>query len=319
MRPLRPFGIALSLGGLAFFVYAIAKSPQALIETTSHPSFALAVGAATACIFASLLLVTINWHLLLSIFGAGRPLQLTGAIFLVTQIGKFLPGNIGHLVGRAALLKSYDIPINCSAKATVMEVLFVLATGTVLTGILLKSWLIEAVKGLLDTRAENIFAGAEIAAALFAILVLIAGWAANSYRPHIVSFLQITCLKLKTCWSRLVWVVVIDVASFLLNGIALAVSAKLLFPEADLALGSSIGIASASFLAGYVTPGAPGGIGVREATAIFLLSSTTGTTEAATLSLIMRLAATASDLIGFIVGSFVLAHAGPSFTRKEKI
>ncbi|REJ77060.1 MAG: hypothetical protein DWQ36_18240 [Acidobacteria bacterium] len=54
-----------------------------------------------------------------------------------------------------------------------------------------------------------------------------------------------------------------------------------------------------AFLAGYVVPGAPGGLGVRESLLVVLLGNEMGDSQALALALQFRLATVAADLLLF--------------------
>ena len=57
-----------------------------------------------------------------------------------------------------------------------------------------------------------------------------------------------------------------------------------------------------SWFLGYITPGAPGGIGVRETALILMLSPILGKESTLMASIILRLVTTISDVIAFLLG-----------------
>jgi len=298
VKALRIVGITLSLAGLVFFIAAVARSPEVLFRAATAPFFWTSLLIGTAAIFCSLLLAALNWHMLLGVFGVGRPLGLIGPVFLSTQIGKYLPGNVGHLVGRAVVLKSYDIPVSASTKAMIVEAIALLSVGFALVAVLLREWLLQALR----------FSGVAtwLAVGLLSIVVVVTV-AAIVFRSRIAPFIRQLLADLAASRKRLLAVGAIDLVNFGLNGLALWSSSGLLFPDKPIGMLACVGVASASFLAGYITPGSPGGIGVREATTVLLLYPTFSATEAATLALLLRLAATLADLMGFVLGIALLA------------
>ncbi|CAN7418723.1 lysylphosphatidylglycerol synthase domain-containing protein [Mesorhizobium sp. LjNodule214] len=300
MRLLRYTGIGICLVGLVYFALAIARSPEALIRVVSEPTFACALVVATICTFVSLVCASIGWQLLLSMFGGRRPLTLVCAVFLATQIGKYAPGNIGHLVGRAAVLKAYDVPIGASSKAMLVEVVVLLATGVALVVAFMADWLL-AVLGDVASRISITLITSALA--IFGAMMI---FAAARFRARLKPVLWQLWADLIASRKRLAAIALIDLACFALNGLALFAATRLLFPETTIEFVACLGVATASFLAGYVTPGAPGGIGVREATTILLLGPSVSTNEAALVALTVRLAATVADLIGFVAGNAML-------------
>lgn len=297
MKALRIVGIALSLAGLAFFIAAFARSPDVLIRAAVAPFFWSSLLIGTAAIFCSLLLATFNWHMLLGVFGADRTLALVGPVFLSTQIGKYLPGNVGHLISRAVVLKSYDIPVGASIKAMIVETMALLCVGFALAVVLLHEWLVKAL--------QLIGVSMWLAMGLLSVAVIVIA-AILAFRGRIALFVRQLLANLAASRRRLLVVGVIDLVNFALNGLALWSAAALSFPDRQISMLACVGVASASFLAGYITPGSPGGIGVREATTVVLLNPVFSASEAAVLALLVRLAATLSDLIGFALGIALL-------------
>ena len=88
---------------------------------------------------------------------------------------------------------------------------------------------------------------------------------------------------------------------FLGNGLCLALLAGLNHSLTGEVILGMTGAWSASWLAGYVAPGPPGGLGVREATLIFALSGWMGQPESIALSMAMRLASIAGDVTLWLV------------------
>lgn len=300
MKTLRYFGIALSVGGLLVFCLALVRDPDAVLAAASRPSFGYALLVSTVVIFVSLLLSTLNWHILLSVFDRDKPLGLVGSIFLVTQIGKYLPGNVGHLIGRAATLKSYEVSIGASSKAMLIEVVVLLMTGMAIVIAFLAGWLLAIFDGIAHSGYVAVVVSAVV------IVGFVVGSVAGRFQARLRRFFWQLWIDLIASRKRLAVVALIDIVNFALNGLALFFSSRLLFPEIPTGFIACLGIAAASFLAGYVTPGAPGGIGVREATTILLIGPKIGAGEAALVALAVRLAATIADLIGFAVGAAML-------------
>lgn len=58
-----------------------------------------------------------------------------------------------------------------------------------------------------------------------------------------------------------------------------------------------------SWVIGYIVPGAPGGVGIREAILIIMLSPTFGNQTAALGSLILRIVTIFGDVISFVISN----------------
>ena len=68
---------------------------------------------------------------------------------------------------------------------------------------------------------------------------------------------------------------------------------------------SLVGVYALSWIVGFIIPGAPAGIGVREALMVTLLEPIYGSGVAAGLSLIFRFVSSLGDLLAFLL-SFLL-------------
>lgn len=291
MKAVRFIGIGLSIAGIAYLLYVLLRSPADMRVIATEPAFYLAVTAAGLSILASLLLASLNWWLLLDIFAPGNRLLPMARIFLQTQVAKYLPGNVGHLIGRAAVLNSVGVPVPASAKAMVLEMTALLFAGGLLSAIFVGQWLRASIR--------DIPSGLALAAALIAVGCAIGAAASSRIRRPIVNSYR----SILVSHRRLPAVLAINVANFALNGVALWTAATLLFPGTAVGYLTCLGVASASFLAGYITPGSPGGIGVREVTTIGLLAPFFTPDQGAAIALVVRLGAVASDLAGFALAA----------------
>ena len=99
----------------------------------------------------------------------------------------------------------------------------------------------------------------------------------------------------------------IYLVNYLLMGAILYLLASELFGQAEADFWLLTGIFAVAWIAGFVTPGAPGGLGVREAILVASLGPLYGEGTAVALALTLRAVTTAGDGLGFLVG--LAAHA----------
>lgn len=291
MRFVKYLGAILSIAGILYVFYVLLRPGSNVYDLAVEPRFLAALAAAATAIATSLFLGSIGWYLLLSVFAPGRAFRLVVSIFLTTQIAKYLPGNVGHFIGRAAMLKSHDVPVGASTKAIVLEMLVLLLVGGTMSLIFMSQWLLPALR--------HMPIWLPLVVTCLAVAALLAFWTS----PRIRSIAMKTAADMRASWSRFPAVAIINVINFGLNGAAMWVAASILFPEQTIGLPLCIGIASASFLAGYLTPGSPAGIGVREAVSMLLLAPVFAPDQAAAISLALRLSAVLVDILGFLVGA----------------
>jgi uncharacterized membrane protein YbhN (UPF0104 family) len=89
-------------------------------------------------------------------------------------------------------------------------------------------------------------------------------------------------------------------------GAGLVVLAHLLLPEAvhdNLLLVASFSLA---WVVGFVTPGAPGGLGVREGLLLLMLAPVYSPASASVLVIALRIATTVGDSLSFASGFLIL-------------
>ena len=93
------------------------------------------------------------------------------------------------------------------------------------------------------------------------------------------------------------------VVFFLITGTLLAILVATIAggPFSVRSFGAVITIFSCSWIAGYVTPGAPGGVGIREAIIIFSLAALVGEAQATVAALLFRCVTVGGDVIFYLL------------------
>ncbi|HEU4967620.1 hypothetical protein [Sphingomonas sp.] len=234
----------------------------------------------------SLLLIGEAWHQLIGGF-AGRSLDRRTAIasYGVTQVAKYLPGNVFHYVGRHLWLSRLGVPHKALALGVAWET--VLLAGSAVA--------VAAAAVFVAAISPPDIAGQP--ARFWAAIALVAGGcllAALLALPHRVLRLRAVVpprsALLRALGAYLVF--------FSIQGLAFA----LLF----VAVGATpvllaVGIAGLSWVAGFLTPGAPGGIGSRELVLTTLAAPLVGTAPALILSALFRLVTTLGDVVCFAI------------------
>jgi len=183
-------------------------------------------------------------------------------LFFKAQLGKYIPGSVWQYAGRAAGARAYGIPIRPVAVSLPIEfAASAIAAGSTV-GLLLGWW------------------GAFIIAAVFTALIL--GVALAHHRRAIVAAIRATFLYVP------VWLIL--GASFWLcaRGLVAVAVRDLAFYVAAFAV---------AWLAGLAAVYAPGGLGVREAVLIALLSSRIGAADALVVAAASRLMLIVVDVV----------------------
>lgn len=197
------------------------------------------------------------------------------------QVAKYVPGNVAHLAGRQVLASRQGWAHGSAAAASIVEIV-----GLVLAGLMIVvAGLALGVRVDVDMpgRTSILLLAGAAAIAIVALVVL-----ARRFRPMLAGVAR----SMRGAPAAIVAVYV----AFL----AIAGVAQWLLLEGA-AIGPVIVGATAAWLIGFLTPGVPGGVGVREAVLAGALAL-----DPAVLAIGLvgfRMATVLSDLIAFVVGS----------------
>jgi hypothetical protein len=241
------------------------------------------VAGATALAFAWALLVR-------TALGGAVDSKPLVAAHLRSQLAKYLPGNVFHFAYRHASARRQGAGHATLGTALALESLLLIAAAVTL-----------ALGVIADPRVDAMLpwvrrlAWASPLLAGIAILVVIPS-------VHRFGFVD-TSIRRTGCTS--IGVLAIDVVFFVLAAFAL----RLLSAQPDvMSFDAWCGWLSLAWVVGYVTPGAPAGLGLREAVLAIGLGPVLGEPEALAMALAYRLLTVAADAV----------LAGVGFTLRER-
>lgn len=212
-----------------------------------------------------------------------------------TSLFKYLPGNVMHFIGRN------QIAVDCNqshvdvALATVIETLCFIIGATIITAVCVFNYLINYIQML---ELDFLFI-LLIGLAGMAVLALVAFVFRKKLSKLIAKYkflmqkenvLSISMVVFK-CMSRLL----VNALSFVLLMFAFG-----LVPDSFELLILVIGFFVMSWLIGYVTPGAPGGIGVREFIMTVFLGSYFPESTLLTVVILFRVLCIVADVISYL-------------------
>jgi uncharacterized membrane protein YbhN (UPF0104 family) len=237
---------------------------------------------------------------------SGRKIPFSTAMPVYTQsnLYKYLPGNVFQYVGRNQLASDMDISHVDVACATVLDVLFCVFWTAVISVILLGGRIAE----LMAEYGKNLLMVGSVGVILLILLIIVIK----------LKFKD----KLKSYLSRYSKAFAKDNRPMLLRGafyyllqntvsaVMYFVCLKLIIPQAD--TGELIALTGAfmfAWIIGFVTPGAPGGIGIREGVMLFVCGDKFSD-RIVLFVLVMRIASIGADLAAFIIGK-IYAKAKP--------
>lgn len=245
-------------------------------------------------IAATLLTVTV-WLGLYRGLGGAIGAQDGFRIYLLTNLGKYLPGKVLHAAGRVALLRDRGEPASTGVTSILLELIVSMLAAALVS--LTSLPLLLQHQGLAQYAA--LVGGLAILSVPVGLIVLhpkvlgvalrlAARWmpaAGGQLNTQLPSYPRI--LGLLATYT-LVWIC---------GSLGLFAAAQSVYPLDAAWLPAMGGIAAASYVAGLAVPLAPAGIGAREGLMTLLLSTMMPAPAAAVVSVLYRLMSILAELI----------------------
>lgn len=292
-RAARLLGALLMVASLAFLILFAMRNAAALPSLRWDARTAMALSAATGLYGLTFLSTAAAWHILLRGAGERPAFGTVLVILLLSQAAKYLPGNVGHYVGRVALARRWGLGTVPVLLTLAVETACAIASGVATAAVLFPAalragagspWLLAV---LMAGIAAAALAGPRLAAS-----PRLRAWArlpadSTAALPGVGAWLA--CLTFCTL-------------NFLLFGASAALLAGRLLGTPDLPRAALAGLFAAAWVAGFVTPGSPAGLGVREAVLVGGLRPLCGAGAALALPLLFRLVTTLGDGLAFAAG-----------------
>ena len=239
----------------------------------------LELAGAFACSAAGVAASGFAWLAILRRLGVASRRAWAG-VFFQAQLAKYVPGTVWQYAGRAALARSYGIPLRPVAVSLPVE----LGAGLAAAGVL--ATLLLGAPGL----------------ALAAVLLVAAAALGRSRRTPLPVRVGAGVVPLYAVLSLAIGV-----------GFWLTARSLLGVPFADVLV--YVGAFWAAWAVGLVAVFAPGGVGVREAMLVAILHGRLGSADALVLAAVSRGVLTVVDLVTAAAGVVLLRRAGPSSRR----
>ncbi|MFM5955431.1 MAG: lysylphosphatidylglycerol synthase domain-containing protein [Novosphingobium sp.] len=278
-RPLAFAAAILFLASLAYVATFIARNRAALEHLP--PLRILPLAASAALYLLAHPFTSAAWVIGLRSLGQDIRFDLALKIAFASQVGKYLPGNVAHYFGRAALARFHGVTLKGSGIATLLEIV----------AALLAAALVASAAMLLDPAPLVALSSALSKASALPALVALAALGGAAVFLRFARIPVSVLAKVTACLA----------ANFVLVGLSLlavvaAVSAQSLSPAA------AIGIFAVAWTAGYLLPGAPAGLGIREAILVAWLSPIIGPGAAIACTVLHRIITAGVDALVGIGG-----------------
>ena len=228
--------------------------------------------------------------------GKGIAFSQVRDLYASANIAKYLPGNVMHYASRNIIGTRYGISNKKVLISTVLEVGLKVITAAVLILILAFDYLKVVI-----AQGYNRYL-------VIAIVVIALGIAALLV---FVYFKYKAEIRAEKFFANVGVVFALDSVIYLINILCFALIASVIVQDFSLILENFFiisGIHLTAWLVGYLTPGAPGGIGVKEAVMVLLMGGLMHRSDILLVTILLRIASILGDSIAFGLNKLFLAQ-----------
>lgn len=239
------------------------------------------------------------WFLLLT--GVNEPHQFSAVsrVFFISQIGKYTPGNIVHLIGRVANAKSVGFRATSVLYTLTFEIILLVLSAAIFAAITIYYSELNLFSGYVPNLIKLLAAGLVCLAITALIIFFSPKLSERLGRSSILNIPKVPTLKILVLCLCLFWI------CYLLLGLSLNFLAESIFAVEFNNIVLISGIVTISFVAGFLTPGAPAGFGVREFMMVLLLTPFYGELCAVGVAGLSRISQMLGDLFTLLIGVLI--------------
>jgi len=291
---LKKIGGLLTLISFVFLIAKIWEFKTQLVQQVQldQTFYSISVAACFYCI--TCILIASAWYHFIHSLNVSATFSSIYKIYSRTQIARYLPGNVFHFAGRQIMGRSINISQGDILMASIFECVLLAAAAFMLI-----------VLGLsLHPVIQPVYNNTILVFCLIMFCSFIAflsvGHRYCNASPVLMKFFGKTAAFNTKKWLNFIFLPFILYTAYLLLNCILVWSLGYyfgFFQATFVSISTVISIYTASWLIGFITPGSPGGIGIREALMATLFLPVIGSSPALTLCLLLRIVTSAGDLI----------------------
>jgi uncharacterized membrane protein YbhN (UPF0104 family) len=297
----------IGVAGGVFVVRAIANQWSEVRSSLSDAEPVWLV-LAVVCAALGMLAIALPWKRALRIVGIEAGLAACVTWYFVGEIGKYVPGGIWPVVGRAELARRGGHPRSGAYASVALSLGALYLSGMLLVALLLPLRLMSNSNG-----------------SLWVLVLLPVGLALLHHRPltWMVELAE-KAMKRKLDvrippWSESLKLIACYLPAWVLIGTATWCVARAFDP--DVGWLTIAPAAMLSWVVGFVLVPVPGGVGVREAAFVALVGGAVPSGVRATIAVVARLAFMLVDALGAVIGGAVVrrwdAASPPTLVTSE--
>lgn len=287
-------GSCFMLVSIGYVGFQIWKSRYELIEYMNS-KILVAIFIGTLMYSLCVMLNPILYSVWLSIV-CGKKIKYSeiAVPYLRSNLYKYLPGNVMHYIGRNQIALITEMTHVEVATATLFEVIVTIIAAFVGGLVFSSNYIISVAVTMVSKKIIAIILGIGLLFIIATILLY------KKYYQKVNEYLKIIFRKKNI--SKVVGIFLCDLLTMIIT--ALVFVLILASTGVRLEQGEYIpilGISIMAWLLGFITPGAPGGLGVREALLSIFLSGMVGKSVLSATALIYRITSIFGDVLAFIL------------------
>jgi len=292
-------GLIIGLAGMAFLLRTMWTHRDEMKDSFSQLTWSSLVGAVFFA-FMSMSYLGWMWGRLLLRRGYKVPRAQLVSWYYTGQLGKYVPGGVWAVVGRAEMAVRGGVPRADAYSVTGLS-MFTTYSAAALCAALgsLLSW-------------ERPIIGAAL---LLALVIGISVYAIAPLRQRLMGLLRKVTSGTNelTAPKDMFALTIVQVPAWIMISLSTTITAH--------AFGAEVGIlhmffvSSLSWLIGFLVIGAPGGLGVRESIFAGLLSASIGTSTALSLAVASRMIFVSVDFLGALIFNLIARRLKPSVSE----
>ncbi|TGM11970.1 UPF0104 family protein [Leptospira selangorensis] len=286
----------LVASSLAYFFYYLYQHYNNLPNLSWNLSVAVGLMGGTLLYCLNILTGGVVWNILLKNYNINISWIDSIHIVSFSQFGKYIPGNIGQHIGRVVFAKAKGIPT-----ATTLQTIFIEAIVLSIVGVLISiiGFYFFQFKGFYNSElllVQIIF----FALVLLCLPKILFSIINKLVEKRFLKFALQDRLVIPK-FDTLILITILHITMFINLGIILNLIARVVLGSPENHIFFLITAFSWSWILGYLAPGAPAGLGIREAVLVASLSMRFDPAIAIGLSIILRFITTIGDGFVFLI------------------
>jgi len=292
-------GLIIGLAGMAFLLRTMWTHRDEMKDSFSQLTWSSLLGAVFFA-FMSMSYFGWMWGRLLLRRGYKVPRAQLVSWYYTGQLGKYVPGGVWAVVGRAEMAVRGGVPRADAYSVTGLSMFTTYSAAA----------LCAALGSLLSWKRPIIGA-----ALLLALVIGLSVYAIVPLRQRLMGLLRKVTSGTNelTAPKDMFALTIVQVPAWIMISLSTTITAH--------AFGAEVGVlhmffvSSLSWLIGFLVIGAPGGLGVRESIFTGLLSATVGTSTALSLAVASRMIFVSVDFLGALIFNLIARRLKPSVSE----